>query len=65
MNELDPTYLPKTINESLKRRFKDVVVLDGFDDPQRAAIDAVMFLDLQITIGTHSGDCLLYTSRCV
>ena len=56
MNELDPTYLPKTINESLKRRFKDVVVLDGFDDPQRAAIDAVMFLDLQITIGTHSGD---------
>jgi hypothetical protein len=55
MAEADPSFLAKSLDDALRQRFKDVLVLNSFDDRRQGGIDAVMFLDIQIVMGTSSG----------
>jgi hypothetical protein len=54
VEEADPAYLAQAIDETLRRRFKDVLILDSAADRHKAGVDAVMFLDVQIVMGTLS-----------
>ncbi len=53
--DADPVFLTKSIDETLRRRFKDVLVLQGADERKKAAADAVMFLDVQVKVASLSG----------
>ena len=46
--DLDPSFLTKAINDSLRQRFRDVVLLQEFEGRRSAAVDAVVYLDIQV-----------------
>jgi hypothetical protein len=52
----DPAFLTKAIDEALRRRFKDVLILPDTATRRPASVDAVMFLDIQITMGSRAGN---------
>jgi len=52
----DPSFLPKAIDDTLRQYFKDVKVLERNDAQQRASVNAVMLVDVQIRLGEHVGD---------
>ncbi len=53
--DLDATFLTKRIDDSLKRRFKDVIALPNFDAKRSENVDAVMYLDIIIKLGIFPG----------
>lgn len=55
VEDADPANLTRAIDGALKSHFADVVPLARFEDAQAAHVDAVMFLDMEVTYGSNTG----------
>jgi hypothetical protein len=56
MEDLDTSFLTDALFAKLRQKFKDIVILNGEDDRQSESVDAIMYLDIKISIGMNSGN---------